>query len=245
MTRLNKILLSIIFLLVTGAGFYHTPTAVQYIKENYVEHENSNIAMIMNGRGHGTGFFIAHNLLVTNAHVVGDKTEVKVQLVNNAVVDGQVVGVDKEHDLALVKLGFSKGEILVMDLATLKRGDKVYTIGFGKGTWYSARYGRVLYHYLVDIPHYGIRSMYVRAQLATMPGHSGSPVFNSEGKVVGIISLGGGGETMFIPASYIVDLHKKYLQFLEKLRIMKQRERERQAIENLIKKRSPSNQGSK
>lgn len=209
----------------------HTPKAVKYIKENHMEHENAHIAMIMNGKGHGTGFFIRHNILVTNAHVVKGTDKVKVQLVNNAIVDGDVVAVDNQHDLALVKVAFSKQSVTVLNTKHLKRGDSVFTIGFGKSTWYSARYGKVLYHYLLDIPHYGIKATYVRASLGVLPGHSGSPVFGSEGKVVGIISLGGGGEAMFIPAHYIVTLEKQYLTFLKKLRIMKAREKQRKAAQ--------------
>lgn len=226
LSKLNKILLSVIAVLVMGAATFHTPTAIKYVKENYVEHENNNIAMIMNGRGHGTGFFIRHNILVTNAHVVGDKDRVKVQLVNNAIIDGEVVGVDKLHDLAFVKVAFSKSKVTVLDTEHLRRGDVVSTIGFGRSTWYSARFGKVLYHYLLDIPQYGIKATYVRASLGVLPGHSGSPVFNSEGKVVGIISLGGGGEAMFVPAHYIKAFEKQYLTFLKKAAMMKIKEKQ-------------------
>lgn len=236
MTRLKKIFLTIVFAVGLSTAGMQAPEAVKYIRENHMEHPNSNIAMIMSGSGHGTGFFISSNILATNAHVVGNKTEVTVQLSDNSLISGNVVAKDKLHDLAFIKVGISKGDVLALDLTHLKRGDSVMTIGFGKNTWYSARYGKVLYHYLLNIPRIGVNAMYVRANLGVMPGHSGSPVFNSEGKVVGIISLGGGGESMFIPAHYIDTFYKQYLTFLQKMGIL-EIEEIRKANEKTIKER--------
>ena len=182
------------------------------------EHPTSSIAMVLDGRGHGTGFFLEDDLLLTNAHVVGSAETVTIQLHTTELVEGEVVGVDHDRDLALVRVSMSVGTVNVLDIGKLKHGQEIRTIGFGGNTWYSEIEGKVSYYFPYIIPDSTENVLYVRASLAVIPGHSGSPVFNSKGNVIGIISRGGNGDALFIPSDSIIEFYENYKIFLNNIR---------------------------
>jgi len=110
-------------------------------------HHDSRIVMVMNGEGHGTGFVVARNMILTNAHVVDDKTKVKVQTVANKVLNGTIVKVDKARDLALVFVKELKATSVVLDTQPVTNGDRVYVVGHGGKSWYSRVDGTVSHYY--------------------------------------------------------------------------------------------------
>lgn len=55
------------------------------------------------GSGHGTGFLIDDDLIVTAAHVVADSAAITVVMEDRQQVGGQVLGINESAELALVR----------------------------------------------------------------------------------------------------------------------------------------------
>lgn len=58
----------------------------------------------------GSGFIVSDDgLIVTNAHVVADKTRVKVELKNGQSYDAKITDIDERSDIALLKINTPVG----------------------------------------------------------------------------------------------------------------------------------------
>ena len=63
----------------------------------------------------GSGFIVREDgLILTNAHVVANKVNVKVKLNDGRIVDGTVQLVDRVSDLATVKIAVVRKAFLIM-----------------------------------------------------------------------------------------------------------------------------------
>lgn len=79
----------------------------------------------------GTGCFISPDgWLVTNAHVVGQQTQVDLRGVGGLIVTARVVKRDAQADLALLKTDVPPRSFLEMAGSELPLGSRVFTIGF-------------------------------------------------------------------------------------------------------------------
>ena len=135
--------------------------------------------------GTGSGFLVsADGKILTNFHVIVHTKRATVRLANDDAYDSvSVLDVDKRKDIALLK-------IKAVDLPYLKLGhsvsaqvgDKLYTLGNPLGA---------LQNTLSEGLLSGIRQMdgYKMFQLSAPISHgsSGSPVFSSQGDVIGIV----------------------------------------------------------
>jgi serine protease Do len=132
--------------------------------------------------------------ILTNAHVVAEAGYVLVSwesayadpsYPNFVGADGFVAAVDKENDLALVKVNFDPSFIFspakFAEPGTVMLGDRLFIqgspLGFG---------GRVS-----DGIYNGTRTLsgvtYLDIAGAINPGNSGGPIFNSKGELVGLV----------------------------------------------------------
>ena len=175
----------------------------------------------------GSGFFIGHDLIATNIHVVNQKSfegaVSMVRLVNKPTwftIKG-VMASDPIRDLVIlkvVKLGGEDPHILPLgDSDTVKKGDSIVTIG-------NPREGDKIVQGDVSTGVISRRTpnfLDIRAR-NNRKGYSGGPVLNVHGKVVGIMYQGhrvGGGYA--IPSNYLRALLKEMPtqeKFLEKWR---------------------------
>lgn len=141
----------------------------------------------------GSGFFIsADGLIVTNNHVVaggprGEAVdEVTVTLFDGREFKAEILGRDATSDLALLKVKVTGVPYVEMQTSENNRvGDWVIAIGnpLGLGSTVTAGIISALQR---NIGAGGAYDRFIQTDTAINPGNSGGPLFNLDGKVIGI-----------------------------------------------------------
>jgi serine protease Do len=159
----------------------------------------------------GSGLVISpEGYILTNNHVVEKATEIKIKLMNGDEYDARIIGRDPKTDLALIQVdprnGFPKPAVLG-DSAALRVGDWLMAVGnpFGLGHTVTvgilSATGRVI--------GAGPYDDFLQTDAAINPGNSGGPLFDMQGRVVGIntaIVAQGQGIGFAIPINLAKDL---------------------------------------
>jgi len=138
----------------------------------------------------GSGFIIsADGYVLTNNHVVEGADNVTVRLSDRRELDAKVVGTDAQYDIALLKLNASDLPVVsVGDSKGVKAGQWVVAIGSPFGFDHSVTAGIVS---AVGRNFGGADQRYVPFIQTDVPinrGNSGGPLFDLQGRVVGINS---------------------------------------------------------
>jgi serine protease Do len=139
-------------------------------------------------RGQGSGFIVsADGLILTNAHVVADASEVSVKLTDRREFEAKVVGVDRRTDVAVLKID-AEGlpAVKIGDPDRLRVGEWVLAIGSPFGLENSVTSG-IVSAKSRSLPD-GSYVPFIQTDVAVNPGNSGGPLFNMSGEVVGINS---------------------------------------------------------
>jgi serine protease Do len=139
-------------------------------------------------RSQGSGFIVrADGLILTNAHVVDGAQEVTVKLTDRRELKAKVLGVDKQSDVAVIKINASNLPVVQLgDPDSIRVGEPVLAIGAPYGFENSATAGIVsaTSRSLPDDTYVP----FIQTDAAVNPGNSGGPLFNLKGQVVGINS---------------------------------------------------------
>jgi serine protease Do len=139
------------------------------------------------GQAVGTGFIIDEKgWIVTNHHVVGKADEITVTMSDGRKLPAKLMGGDEKTDIALIKVESNKPLPYVSfgDASKVRVGQPVMAVGnpFGLGgtvtTGIVSARGR-------DIQS-GPFDDYIQTDAAINRGNSGGPLFDMEGKVIGI-----------------------------------------------------------
>jgi serine protease Do len=140
----------------------------------------------------GSGVIISPDgYVVTNFHVVKNALSIKCVLSNKSQVNATVIGSDKDTDIALIKLDTK--EVLPFaefgDSSKTEEGQFVMAMGSPFGFSRSISFGIISYtkRYL----DYGPYNLWIQTDAAINPGNSGGPLVDTEGKIIGINTLGG------------------------------------------------------
>lgn len=134
----------------------------------------------------GSGFIISEDgYILTCAHVIADATEIIIRLHDRREVVAKVIGSDRRSDVALLKID-AKGlpTVKVGDPDALKVGEWVLAIGSPFGFDSTATAGIVSAKGR-SLPNENYVP-FIQTDVAINPGNSGGPLFNLEGRVVGI-----------------------------------------------------------
>lgn len=162
----------------------------------------------------GSGVLIsADGEVLTNWHVVDKATRVRCLLYDGRHYTAEVLGTDKDVDLALIKLNLSEDDshLPFAELADSNRvveGDFVMAMGAPLGMNRSVSLGIIsaVRRYLPDNSEY---SLWFQTDAAISPGNSGGPLVNTYGEVVGINTRGvmyGGDIGFSVPSNTVTRL---------------------------------------
>lgn len=128
----------------------------------------------------------AEGYLVTNYHVVAGATEIRVQLADGRIADPDIVGVDAETDLALLKVDLGPLPSVPLGRSDqLRIGDVVLAIGNPYGLTKTVTQG------IVSATGRGLLQLmtfenFIQTDAAINEGNSGGALINSVGQLVGI-----------------------------------------------------------
>ena len=163
------------------------------------------VFIVSETHGLGSGCVVGHNLILTNWHVVeagapfyvafkADAKSVRVDL--SDVVIGEVIKVDRNKDLALMRVRAIPKNILPIALGTedeVEIGAEVHAIGHPKGEVWSYTKGIVsqVRPEYVWISENGVNhnATLIQTQTPINPGNSGGPLISAHGRLIGINTL--------------------------------------------------------
>lgn len=180
------------------------PSVVQILSRSYDTSHDENGATARLRQTGGSGAIVdPAGYVITNAHVVGSAQAVEVLLPQSRAsgliarrVSATVLGVDRETDIAVLKLPAGEYPCFHFgDSDLLRQGQLVFAIGSPFGLSNSLSMGVVSSasrELQTDSP-----MAYVQTDAAINPGNSGGPLLNGKGELVGIntfiTSASGGG----------------------------------------------------
>lgn len=140
----------------------------------------------------GSGFIIdTSGYIVTNHHVVDGADTITITLYDQRELDAEVIGTDEDSDLALLKVTAENLPVVKLgDSSKLKVGEWVLAMGSPFGLQFSVAAGIISYMgRSLPSETNGTRYVsYIQTDVAINPGHSGGPLFNLDGEVIGINS---------------------------------------------------------
>jgi len=149
----------------------------------------SRIERLGGNGGHGSGFAISPDgLIVTNNHVVGDASGVRITMPDGFVTEGRVLGRDADTDIALIRANSSLGAWAKLgDSKRLRRGHVAIAIGNPLGFEWTVTAG------IISALGRTMRSAngrlmddVIQTDAALNPGNSGGPLVSSSGEVIGV-----------------------------------------------------------
>lgn len=144
------------------------------------------VVTVFAGRGHGSGFVISDNLIMTNHHVVGESNSVAIKFSNGVQIIGKVVASNSGRDVALVKIEGSLPKHFKLERTVPAIGSDVYAIGSPLDEKFHSTVSRGIVS--------GIREehqkRFIQSDVNVRPGNSGGPLVNKQGQVVGITVSG-------------------------------------------------------
>lgn len=144
------------------------------------------VATVFAGTGHGSGFAISDNLILTNHHVVGESNRVVVKFGSELETTGQVIAYNSGYDTALIKVDVPLPRYFKIERKLPEIGSDIYALGSPLSDDLNATLTRGVVS--------GIRQEFgkklIQSDVNIAPGSSGGPLLNSSGKVVGIAVSG-------------------------------------------------------
>jgi len=167
----------------------------------------------------GSGFVVdKEGYIITNAHVIGDPDElekINVVMSDKKEYEAKLIINDYATDIAVLKIQAANLiPVKLGDAEKLVSGEKVFAVGNPLGLERSTTNGIISAkeRYVGCYEYEGL----LQTDAAINPGNSGGPLFNMQGEVIGITSLGYSksvteGLNLAIPVLYAQDV-LKYLK---------------------------------
>ncbi len=149
------------------------------------QHTRNSTVRVMSWSGsfhNGSGFFVDKNKIVTNFHVIAELGPVFAMITDKEevwAIEG-VTAYDAKNDLVILKIAGEGAPLSLDNSDAVKMGDAVTVVGYPGGKYKTVSKGMM----------HSIRNSdkWFKVKVELAPGNSGSPVINSSGQVIGIVS---------------------------------------------------------
>ncbi len=153
--------------------------------------------------GSGSGFIYKIEgdsaYVMTNHHVVNGGTKFMIVTSTDEEIEGKVLGSDEYLDLAVIKIAKKDymNSVVAGDNSKVSLGDTVFTIGAPVGYEFRGTVTNGIIsglNRLVEVSTKNSNSddwvmEVLQTNAAVNPGNSGGPLFNTNGEVIGVISM--------------------------------------------------------
>jgi len=164
--------------------------AVDNVKNAVVKVDRySEVAGKEKNTGSGSGFvFSSDGLILTNAHVIDGSHKIKVTLLDGGEFAAELTGIDRDTDLAIIKIygsGYSFAKL--GESVDLRIGQLVIAIGNLLGYQHSVSVGVLSgIGRTMRTPDGHLIDNILQSDTAMNPGNSGGPLIDTGGNVIGI-----------------------------------------------------------
>jgi tetratricopeptide (TPR) repeat protein len=144
-----------------------------------------------NAIAQGSGFIVKRDgVVVTNYHVIGMASDIKVKAGNKIFDVEGLIFTDKINDLAILKARAKDMPVVKLGvIGEANIGEHVYVIGYPIGLGNTISVGL-----LSGIRKIDEKREILRTTIPVSPGSSGGPVFSRNGEVIGVVTTGYSGE---------------------------------------------------
>jgi len=179
--------------------------------------------------GHGSGFIIdsKKGILLTNNHVVQGAKSLIVNLNDKRSFKVKVLGTDPIFDVAVVQMENPPADLKQVTLGNsdkMQIGDWIVAMGFPGDMGYVVTAGNIItigkegVSSSIQARNIEYRGAYMMIDAIINPGNSGGPLFNLNGEVVGINTIGVREQGAFtayggsIPINTAIDIKDRILK---------------------------------
>ena len=149
----------------------------------------------MDGFFSASGFFVSHDKIATNIHVVARSGPIFAKLADQETI-WMITGVtafDVENDLVILRIAGEGTPLPLGDSDAVQIGEPVVAVGYSGGTRYKRTEGTL----------HSIRNSdkWLQTTADTSPGGSGGPLLNGKGEVIGVDTRSDGSYSHASPSN--------------------------------------------
>ncbi|HKB39285.1 MAG TPA: trypsin-like peptidase domain-containing protein, partial [Gemmataceae bacterium] len=154
------------------------------------------VALLRGSAGFGTGFLAQPKMLVTNAHVIELELLNKVQIrfpgegSERVTVAGKLIYEDRQRDLAIFRIDLQREPLRLAADYKLKAGQQILIIGNPGATAavHNVTLDSAVTQGLMSTETFLDGRHFYQMSVAVNPGNSGGPVFDTRGRVIGVVT---------------------------------------------------------
>lgn len=174
---------------------------------------NASVLLSIDGDGYGSGVFIDDNVILTAAHCLEYADTYTIELSDGTVLRSSDFYADTKEDVGFVFVDADELSVAKVSLSSRNIGDTVYLVGspYERLLKFTITKG-ILSHLGRDI--WGWEDL-LQTDAEGGPGSSGGPLYDSEGRVIGICVTGpvpGGGVSLCESAKSILEAYERCME---------------------------------
>ena len=204
----------LLFTLATNADAAHNWTEqIAAFKPMVVNVETSSEVVFeteAKGTSFATGFVVdaERGIIATNRHVTGSSPAyVKINFHDGSFTEARILYYDPTHDFGFYQIDpaevdFELQAVEFGEWGELSLGDELLLIGNNEKEEYSIKFGTIAN---LNVNKGDRHSSYIHTTFDRTGGSSGSPVWNTEGKVIAIHARGTDTSSFELPIDYLYD----------------------------------------